>query len=148
LVIALASISFELVQVRVADALIPLSIIFGWPTIIGVSIGCAISNVISPMPSIIIDIIFGSIANFTASFSAWKIASLRRRDKTFEFLGCVVAVLIVTFIVGTYLAFLTNTKIWLWWFGVGIGSTISICGIGFTLIQALEKVLHESFKLS
>ena len=146
LVVALAPISFELVQVRVADALIPLSVIFGWPAIIGVSVGCAISNIVSPMPSVIMDAVLGSVANFIASFLAWRIASFKKENATLEFLGCIIAMLIVTIIVGTYLAVLTEIEVWLWWLGIGVGSVISICGIGFTLIQVLKKVLHESLK--
>ena len=148
LVIVLAPISFELVQVRVADALIPLSMIFGWPVVIGVSVGCAISNVVSPMPSVVVDIVFGSLANFAAGFLAWKISSFKKRNATFEFLGCVAATLTITLIVGTYLAVLTGMEVWLWWLGIGVGSVISVCGIGFTLIQVLKRVLHESFKFS
>jgi len=148
LVIVLAPISFELVQVRVADALIPLSMIFGWPVIIGVSVGCAIANVASPMPSVVVDIVFGSLANFVASLLAWKISSFKKWNATFEFLGCVAATLTITLIVGTYLAVLTGMEVWLWWLGIGVGSVISICGIGFTLIQVLKRVLHESLKFS
>ena len=135
----LAPISFELTQVRVADALIPLSILFGWPAVVGVSAGCAISNVLSPMPSVIADITFGSLANFVASFLAWRIAASRRNAVGRELLGCIVATVTVTFVVGTYLAVLTQMEVWLWWIGVGIGSTISICGIGFPLVQALKR---------
>jgi uncharacterized membrane protein len=78
LVYALPSISFQLFQVRIADALIPLSIVFGWPVIFGVTIGCAVSNVISPLPSVIIDIVLGSAANFIASFFAWKVSTWKR----------------------------------------------------------------------
>ena len=135
----LAPISFELTQVRVADALIPLSILFGWPAVVGVSAGCTISNVLSPMPSVIADITFGSLANFVASFLAWKIAVSRRNAAGRELLGCIVATIIVTLVVGTYLAVLTRMEVWLWWIGVGIGSAISICGIGFPLVQALKR---------
>ena len=88
LVLVLAPISFQLVQVRVADALIPLSIMFGWPSVAGVTVGCVVSNVISPMPSIIVDITLGSIANSIASFLAWKVSGLKhRKNAVSEFLG-------------------------------------------------------------
>jgi len=135
----LAPISFELTQVRVADALIPLSILFGWPAAIGVSVGCAISNVLSPMPSVVVDMAFGALANFVASVLAWKVAASRRNSISRELLGCIMATIAVTLIVGTYLSILTQMEFWLWWIGVGAGSLISICGIGFPLIQALKK---------
>jgi len=145
LVLALAVISFQLVQVRVADALIPLSIIFGWPVIFGVTVGCVVANVVSPMPSIIADITFGSIANFLASVLAWKVGNLKVGSRAVnEFLGCLAATASVTFIVGTYLAVLMQMELWVWWLGIGVGSLISINIIGYTLVQALKKVVAKT----
>ena len=141
LVYTLPGISFQLVQVRIADALIPLSIVFGWPVVIGVTIGAAVSNVISPLPSIIVDIAFGSIANFIASFLALKIGSWKRNKSGInELLGCVVATIVITFIVGTYLAVITEMDLWIWWIGIGIGSVISINILGYMLIQVMKRL--------
>jgi len=141
LVLALAGISFQLVQVRVADALIPLSIVFGWPAIIGVTIGGAVANVASPMPSVLTDITLGSIANFVASLLAWRIGRSRLINEVVnEFLACVVATAMITFIVGTYLAILTEMELWVWWFGIGVGSMISINILGYTMVQVVKMV--------
>lgn len=142
LVLALAGISFQLVQVRVADALIPLSIVFGWPVVFGVTLGCVVANVASPMPSIIVDITFGSIANLLASVLAWKVGNLKIGNKAAsEFLGCLAATATTTFIVGTYLAVITQIELWVWWFGIGVGSIISINILGYILVQVLQKVV-------
>ena len=213
LVIALAGISFQLVQVRVADALIPLSIVFGWPAVAGVTIGCVISNVVSPLPSVITDVTLGALANFCASLAAWRIglskqqrasdlslaftlgallagltifswitrsgmlftgpwfsnigwthlnsvlnslllvgflittvwagSYLREKDKLNRFFGCLAATLVITFVVGTYLAVITAMELWIWWLGIGIGSLISICGIGYPLVEVFKRIqLH------
>lgn len=144
LVLALAGISFQLVQVRVADALIPLSIVFGWPAIIGVTIGGAVANVASPMPSVLTDITLGSIANFAASLLAWRIGLSRLINEVInEFLACVVATATITFIVGTYLAILTEMELLVWWFGIGVGSIISINILGYTLVQVVKMVVTK-----
>jgi uncharacterized membrane protein len=141
LVIALAGISFQLVQVRVADALIPLSIVFGWPAVIGVTMGCVISNVVSPLPSVLVDITFGAIANFFASLVAWRVGShANTKNWLGHFVGCLAAAVMVTFIVGTYLAVITGMELWIWWFGIGVGSLISICGIGSALLGILKRI--------
>jgi uncharacterized membrane protein len=141
LVYTLSGISFQIVQVRIADALIPLSIIFGWPVVIGVTIGAAVSNVISPLPSIIVDITFGSIANFIASLLALKIGGWKwNKSVVNELIGCVVATIAITFIVGTYLAVITEMDLWIWWLGIGIGSVISINIVGYMLIQVMKKL--------
>jgi len=137
LVYASPGISFQLVQIRVADALIPLSMLFGWPAIVGVTIGCAVANITSPMPSVVAELMGGSIANFVAGFLALKIG---RNNKTrSEFLGCLAATLALTFIVGTYLSILTTIPLWVWWLSIFIGSFVSINLLGYTLMQVLKK---------
>ena len=105
LVLALAGISFQIVQVRIADALIPLSIVFGWPAVLGVTIGCAVANIASPMPSVITDVTLGSLTNFIAAVVAWRISLLKTKRvmgaHTSELLGCLTATVLTTFIVGT-----------------------------------------------
>jgi len=139
LVLFLSSLSFGLAQVRIADALIPMSVIFGWPAVMGVTLGCLISNVVSPMPSIVTDMSLGALANFLASILAWKIAVQKRDSMISEFLGCTMATLMITFIVGTYLAILTEMELWIWWLGIFIGSLISINVIGFLTLQFMKK---------
>ena len=61
-VAVLAPISFFLFQVRVADALIPLSFIFGMPSVLGVTLGNVLANISGGLGYV--DIIGGSLANF------------------------------------------------------------------------------------
>lgn len=146
LVLAFAGISFQLVQIRAADALIPLSMLFGWPVALGVTIGGAIANFASPMPSALIDITFGSIANLIASLLAWRIGRWKAIAKNAsEFLGCLAATLAVTIIVGTYLAVLTGMELWVWWLGIGIGSLVSINIFGYALVQIMKRIQTNPF---
>jgi uncharacterized membrane protein len=57
-----------------------------------------------------------------------------------EFLGCLTATVLITFIVGTYLAWLTEVELWIWWLGVGIGSIISITILGYALVRILQRL--------
>ena len=139
LVYVFAGISFELIQVRVADALIPLSIIFEWPVVIGVAIGCFISNFISPMPAVLAEMVLGSMANLIASILAWKIGKLKQGSIS-DFLGCSVATVTITLIVGTYLAIITGMSYWIWWTSMFIGSAISINVLGYLLVRVLKKL--------
>ncbi len=141
LVLILSGISFELVQVRVADALIPLSIVFGWPAVVGVTFGGAIANVVSPTPSVLTDVTLGSLANLVASILAWKIGHSKIATQAVTwFIGCTAATVIVTFTVGTYLAILTGMELWIWWLGIGVGSIISINILGYALIQVTKRL--------
>lgn len=141
LVLVLAGVSFQIVQVRIADALIPLVIVFGWPAIVGVTLGAAVANFASPLPSVLTDVTLGSIANLVASLLVWKISRLKLPRKTLsELLSCIAATVTITFFVGTYLALLTQTEPWLWWLGIGVGSIISIDFIGFPLLQVTKRI--------
>jgi len=90
-VIVLAPISFGPVQLRVADALIPLTALFGWPAAIGVAIGGFIGNTyyfLGPY-----DLIFGPVANLVA---ATIILQLRKK----RLLACFIGALPIGLIVG------------------------------------------------
>jgi uncharacterized membrane protein len=137
LVITLAPISFGPIQLRVADCLIPLAALFGWPIVVGVTIGGFLGNAyfwLGPQ-----DIILGPIANLIA---ATLIFQLRQR----QLLACVVGALPIGIIVGGYL--------WLFFpppdiFGLSIpmwsamivsittSSLIAIAVIGYALLKVL-----------
>jgi uncharacterized membrane protein len=139
-VAAFAPISFPVFQVRVADALLPLSIFFGAPAVVGLTLGNLLGNALSPFGPI--DVIGGTIANFVASFIAWQIG--QRRFRGSWFLGTVTETLIITFIVGTYLAFLTSTPLCIFWLGVGLGEVVAINIGGFLLLQVVSRVFGRS----
>ncbi|MEM3501553.1 MAG: QueT transporter family protein [Candidatus Bathyarchaeia archaeon] len=134
-VVSLAPISFNIYQVRIADALLPLSIIFGWPSIIGLTVGAGVANMFGGLGSI--DIVGGAAANFTATFLAWSINCR-------EFRGgwvCAVAVeiLSVTLVVGCYLSILFRVPLAVALSGILVGSLISIGFIGYLLLKAITS---------
>lgn len=139
-VVLLAPISFELFQVRVADILLPLSILFGLPAVVGLTLGTVVANFASPFG--VVDVIGGTAANFVASFLAWRIG-------TRHFLGSwIVAILVenlvVTFIVGTYLAYLIPLPLAVGWLGVFVGSVIAMNLAGYGLLQALARRMKHA----
>ena len=134
-VIFLAPISFLLFQVRIADALIPLSIVFGMPVVFGVTIGNIIANVYGGLGYI--DIIGGTIANFIAAYVGWKIGS--RNFFGSKFAATVAQNMIVSSIVGSYLAMLFGVPLEVGFLGVLLGSIISMNIIGYVLVLAIEK---------
>lgn len=134
-VIFLAPISFSIYQVRLADALLPLSMIFGIPSAIGLGLGCVVSNVYGGLG--IIDIVGGTVANFIAASLAWYIA--KRSGFTRRFLGSIVETLTITLIVGGYLALIFEVPIELGLIGVLIGSIVAINIIGFPIQEAIQR---------
>jgi len=133
-VVFLAPISFQLFQVRVADALLPLAMLFGWPAILGLSIGAFVANVFGGLGPV--DMIGGAIANFIATLAAWQIA--RGRSRAWVFVGVAVEIVVVTLIVGSYLSYLFGLPIFIGWLGVLLGSLVAIGVVGSILLFALS----------
>ncbi len=134
-VITLLPISFSIFQVRIVDALLTLAILFGWLTIIGVSLGTIVANFFGGLG--VIDVIGGTVANFIAPFLAWKIGSGKRKFSWIYAIIC--EILIVTIIVGSYLSYLFNVPLLLGLSGVLIGSIIAIGLLGYLLLTALSR---------
>ena len=134
-VIFLAPISYSFFQIRLADALLPLSMIFGIPSAIGFSLGCIVSNVYGGLG--LVDIIGGTVANFLACTLAWYIA----RKGTFgrRFVGSIIQTMIITVIVGGYLWIIFEVPIEFSIAGVFVGSLIAINLLGFAIQEFLRK---------
>jgi uncharacterized membrane protein len=141
-------VSFLMWQVRLADALLMLSTVLGWPTVVGVTLGCLLGNLTAPWGSallVAIDAVLGSAANFLASYLAYRIAY--RKGLKRKILAACAEVAVVSTIVGSYLKFLlewafgVNVPLWFSVAGVVPGSLIAIGGLGTLLSAALEKYL-------
>jgi len=134
-VVVFAQISFLPFQVRVADALLPLAMVFGWPAVVGLSIGALVANVFGGLGPI--DIVGGSVANFLATFVAWRIA--RNRSKSWGLVGVIIEILVVTLIVGSYLSYLFAIPLEVGWAEVMLGSIIAIGILGSILYFAVKE---------
>jgi uncharacterized membrane protein len=149
-VIVLPGLSFEIVQVRVSDALLPLAMVFGLPAVFGVTVGTFLANMFSPFGPV--DLLGGTLTNLVATYMAWKMA------RNFSFRGAWLTIaifqaLVVTFIVGTYLYAIapipsgevlgfTVPGIVAWWAGVLFGSLISIVVIGYPVAKGVSRYME------
>jgi predicted membrane protein len=140
LVIVLAPISSGPIQLRVADCLIPLAALFGWPVVAGVTIGSFLGNAYGWLGPY--DVIFGPIANLIAA----SVILLLRRQRL---LACVLGALPIGVIVG-------GGYLWLYFpppdiFGLSlpewaammasitISSLIATAVIGYSLLTVLSR---------
>jgi uncharacterized membrane protein len=133
-VVVLAPISFQVAQVRIADALLPLSILFGWPAILGLALGAFVANLFVGLGPI--DVVGGSVANLVAGYVAWRVA--RNRGRRWVPLALALEILTVTFIVGTYLSYILAIPLEIGWLGVMLGSIIAIGLLGSFILYALS----------
>jgi uncharacterized membrane protein len=134
-VIFLAPISFGIFQVRVADAMLPLSMIFGLPSAVGLSLGCIVSNVYGGLG--VIDIVGGAAANLVACTLAWYIG--RKGLSIHRFLGSVAETAAVALIVGGYLSLIFQVPLEISLLGLFIGEIIAINIIGFPIEEAIRR---------
>jgi uncharacterized membrane protein len=134
-VVALTPISFSIFQIRVADAFLPLAIMFSWPTITGVTLGTIIANFFGGLG--MIDVLGGSAANFAATFLAWRIG--RMEVKGSWLYAIAIEVVTVTLIVGTYLSYLLNLPLAMGFSGILLGSVIAIGVLGYILLKAISR---------
>jgi len=139
LVVVLAPISYGPVQLRVADCLIPLAALFGWPAIAGVTCGCFLGNAYFWMGTE--DVVFGTVANLIA---ATIVFLLRKR----QLLACTVGSLPIGMIVGSYLwlffpppeIFGLQLPVWAAMIAsITISTLIAMSGIGYTILKTLSS---------
>lgn len=146
LVAALPMVSFLMWQVRLADSLLMLSTVVGWPAVIGVTVGCLVGNLSAPWGSpglVLIDAALGSLANFLASYAGYALAYGRGLKE--KLLAAAMEVAVVSALVGAYLkylmlwAFEVDVPLVLSVLGVVPGSLVAIGLLGTALAVALEK---------
>jgi len=126
------------IQLRIADCLIALAALLGWPIIAGVTVGCFLTNAYYFIG--VHDVVFGPLANLIAA----GIIFLLRRHR---FAACVVGALPVGFIVGGYLWLFFSPPEVLYtlpaWaamiVSITLSSLVTIAMIGYLLLSMLSK---------
>lgn len=138
-------LSFASAQVRVAEALTLLAI-FGAPGIWGVTLGCALVNLIGAFTGAnllgFIDVLFGTSATLIAAWMSYGMRNLRWRG--LPVLSALPPILVNAVIIGAELCFVFssgwNTAIFLINAAqVALGQLISCGVIGLMLIALLER---------
>ncbi|MBQ9329091.1 MAG: QueT transporter family protein [Solobacterium sp.] len=145
--LALAPLSYGPVQVRIAEALTMLPLIWQ-PAIPALTIGCLLTNVIGTATGVTgpIDIVVGTLATFLAA-----VCTYRLKDRTvagIPLLSILMPVLFNGVFVGTELAWMLNPghmmeTIWIYGLEVAAGELISVI-VGYILVRQLKaKELFE-----
>jgi uncharacterized membrane protein len=148
LVIVFAPFGNLPIQVRVADALMPLAILFGWPAIFGLGIGTVVANLagdsITAFPStwIPLDIVGGSLVNLLAGFLAWKIGQRSWRiggGNASWFAATLAETAVISVVVGGYLSFIFSIPLALSILGIFAGELVAINIGGFVLLSIIGR---------
>jgi uncharacterized membrane protein len=132
LTVALAPVSYGLIQVRVSEALTLLAG-FTPAAIYGLFAGCLIANIFTGN---IIDIVLGSLTTLAAAIMSYK---LRRRP----WLVPLPPVLANALVVGCYLTLQHGGLMWLNMLTVGLGQVVSCYIIPFYAIVRFRDILKK-----
>ncbi len=109
----------------------PLPFIFGLPAVAGLTIGCIVTNLASPVG--LPDIIFGSALTLIAAILSWKLAFGK------PLLACVYPVIVNAVGVSAYLSAFYGVSYALTVLTVGLGEFIVVILIGYPIIMAIRK---------
>lgn len=148
LVVAFAPISVGPVQLRLADVLLPLVILFGWPAIFGLGIGTVVGNFAAdtiggfPSGSIGLDMVGGSLVNVLVGFLAWRIGQRQWRVRNWNaswFSATVVETALISVVVGGYLSYVFSTPIVGQILLILAGEIIAINIGGFALLNVIGR---------
>lgn len=125
----LSAISFGPLQVRAAEALTLLPILYP-EAIPGLFLGCLIANLLGPFGAV--DIVFGSLTTLAAA-----IVTYRFRHSIIAYLS---PILLNAFIVSLYLYAFTRVpnSYWPMVLSIGIGQSIAVLALGVPLIRLLK----------
>lgn len=123
-----SSFSFLGVQVRIAEALVLLCF-FRRDYTIGLTIGCIIANLISPLG--MWDVLFGTLATL---LSCLLVSFMRHM-----FIATLLPVIINGFVVGAELYFLLEEPFWLNVGLVALGEFVAVSILGYILFMVLGK---------
>ena len=129
--ISFGPLGYSWVQLRIGEALTPLPFILGLPAVVGLTIGCVITNLASPVG--VLDLIFGSGLTLIAAFLSWKL-SLGK-----PLLACAYPVIVNAVGVSAYLSVFYGVSYALTVLTVGLGEFIAVVLIGYPTLLAIRK---------
>ena len=131
LTLFLGEFGYSWIQVRISEALTPLPWLFGFPAVIGLTLGCALTNWFSPIG--LPDLVFGPILTFSAAILSWK-ANFGKKS-----IACIYPVLVNAFGVSAYVSSFYGVPYTLSVVTIAAGEFIAAVLIGYPLLAAVEK---------
>jgi uncharacterized membrane protein len=148
LVVAFAPISNLPIQVRIADVLLPVTILFGPPAIVGLGIGTVVGNFAAdsitgfPSASIGIDMVGGSLVNLLAGYAAWRIGQRAWKIRNWNaswLLATIVETVLVSIVVGGYLSPVFSIPLAVSILTILAGEIVAINIGGFALLNIVAR---------
>ena len=134
--VALGSFGYSWIQVRLSESLTPLPFLLGLPSVAGLTLGCIIANMFSPVG--LPDIIFGPMLTLLAALLSWKFSFGRKT------IACIYPVLINSVGVSAYVASFYNVPYVLSLLSIAFGEFVAAVLIGYPLLRVMERINSKS----
>ena len=130
--ILLGPLGYSWIQLRI-EASTPLPLLFGIPAMAGLTIGCFVTNLTSPVG--LPDMVFGPLLTLIAAFLSWKLTFGKR------ILACLYPVIINAIGVSAYLSSFYGVPYLVTVLTVGAGEFVAAVIIGYPTLLALRKFM-------
>ena len=131
----LSAISFGPIQVRIAEALTLLPILYP-EAIPALFLGCLLANLLGPFG--VVDIIFGSLTTLIAAFLTYY---FRR-----SILAYLSPIICNAFIVSLYLYIFFRIPYWPTVLTIGLGESVAVLALGLPLLHLLKARERERWQ--
>ena len=132
LTVFLGSFGYSWIQIRISEVLAPLPFLMGFPAAAGLTIGCILANLFSPVG--IPDLVFGPILTLLAALLSWKFSFKRKA------LACIYPVLMNAFGVSIYVSLFYDVPYLASVATIAFGEFIAAMLMGYPLLVAIEKI--------
>ena len=133
LTVVFAPISYLSLQIRISEVLITFIPIYGWPALLGLTLGTFLANMVSPLG--LIDLLVGPLATFLGGL---PLIYLRRHGRWAIIIGFFSYAVIVSFMVALELAWLFASPFEFMFIQVLLGELIA-AGVGSTLVYGVLR---------
>lgn len=128
LCIALQPISYAAIQLRVAEALTVLPVLYK-EAIPGIFVGVLLANIFGGLG--LADIVIGSLTSLAAAYLTYR---FRR-----SFLAYLSPIILNAVIISVYLHVLAKLPYWATVLSIGISETIVVAALGYPLVRFLRR---------
>jgi len=129
--VILGPLGYSWLQVRIAEALTPLPFLMGFSAVAGLTVGCIVANIFSPVG--IPDMIFGPLLTLFAALLSWKYNFHRMS------IACVYPIIINAIGVSAYIYSFYNVPYTMSVGSIAVGEFIAVALIGYPLMRMIAK---------
>lgn len=139
----LGSLSFGMIQIRVAELLLILCL-YDSKYIIPITLGCFATNFIGVMNGlnpIVIDVVVGSLATLISAICVYSFRNIKVHD--IPLLSLFIPTVVNGIMVGIELCFYFSVNIWLMMLYVAIGEFVSVTLLGLLLYKPIGKAIKQ-----